>query len=298
MTDNPNNYEKKNKASDFELKDSYSLSELLDLMAFLRSEDGCPWDREQNHDSIKKNMLEEAYEAIDAIDSQQPDRICDELGDVLMQVVFHAQMASEKGTFTFSDVVSGICKKLISRHTHIFGADLGNSPEEVLNLWEEHKKKEKGLGSHSQIINDVPKSLPALQRSYKVQQKAAKAGFDWDNINGPIEKIHEELSEIEDAIKITRQQIEHDTISEQEAGKIISEEVGDLLFSIVNYARHLNVQPEIALAQSTEKFISRFMDVEKKALRKGLKLEKMSLQELDMLWEQVKQEKGNRNEIR
>lgn len=282
--------------NDFIIKENYSLTELRNLMSFLRSEKGCPWDRAQTHDSIKKNLLEEAYEAIDAIDSENPEKICDELGDVLMQVVFHAQMASEKNHFTFDDVVSGICRKLISRHTHLFGDDTGGTPDEVLDLWEQNKKKEKGLKSHSQVLLDVPKTLPALQRSYKVQQKAAQSGFDWEDRSGPLDKIHEELEEIEAAVNATRQAVMQNAMSPEQAGRIISGEVGDLLFSAVNYARHLKVQPEIALNGSVEKFISRFSLVEDKVRGKGLRFEDMTLVQLDRFWDEVKLEiSGNEN---
>lgn len=272
----------------FIIKNSYSMTELRELMSFLRSENGCPWDRAQTHDSIKKNLLEEAYEAIDAIDSESPERICDELGDVLMQVVFHAQMASEKEEFSFDDVVTGICRKLISRHTHLFGDDTGGTPAEVLNLWEQNKKKEKGLKNQSHVLQDVPKTLPALQRSYKVQQKAAQSGFDWNDKSGPLAKIHEELEEIETAVNMTGQAVQENKMSHEQAGRIISGEIGDLLFAAVNYARHLKVQPEMALSGSTDKFIRRFSLVEKKVIESGNRMEDMTLQQLDQFWDQVK----------
>jgi tetrapyrrole methylase family protein/MazG family protein len=277
-----------NNSQKFIIKDKYSMEELRELMAFLRSPQGCPWDREQSHDSIKKNLLEEAYEAIDAIDSEQPERICDELGDVLMQVVFHAQMAAEEQKFDFDDVISGICRKLISRHTHIFGDDNSGSASEVLDLWEKNKKKEKGLSSQSQVLKDVPRSLPALQRSYKVQQKAAKSGFDWADKYGPLGKIHEELDEIARAEVETETAVRNGQMSKEQAGRIVAGEVGDFLFAAVNYARHLQVQPEMALSGSTEKFIRRFASVEDLARVEGLNMEEMSLAELDALWDRVK----------
>lgn len=274
----------------FVIKDNYTIAELRELMAFLRSDKGCPWDRAQTHDSIKKNLLEEAYEAIDAIDSENPDRICDEMGDVLMQVVFHAQMASEREDFTFDDVVSGICRKLISRHTHLFGDDTGGTPDEVLDLWEQNKKKEKGLKSQSHVLRDVPKTLPALQRSYKVQQKAAQSGFDWDDRSGPLDKIHEELDEIESAVNETRLAVINNKMTSEQAGRVVAGEVGDLLFAAVNYARHLKVQPEMALNGSVEKFITRFSLVEEKVREQGKKLDDMTLSQLDRFWDQVKLE--------
>lgn len=278
------------KAEDFIIKDRYTIEELRALMAFLRSPEGCPWDREQTHDSIKKNLLEEAYEAIDAIDSEDSAKICDELGDVLMQVVFHAQMATEQGSFNFDDVISGICRKLISRHTHIFAGDSSGTASEVLGLWEKNKKKEKGLKSQSQVLKDVPRSLPALQRSYKVQQKASGVGFDWEDKHGPLAKIHEELAEISQAELEAAAAVEAGEMTAEQAGRIVAGEVGDFLFAAVNYARHLKVQPEMALSSSTEKFIRRFTAVEEMAVLEGLDLNDMSLAELDKLWERVKAE--------
>ena len=264
-------------AESFVPKNEFTVAELLDLMAFLRSEQGCPWDREQTHGSLRQNLLEEAYEVIAAIESGQPDRLCDELGDVLMQVVFHAQMAAEDGTFTFSDVVTAICNKLISRHTHIFGPDRASTPDAVIANWEKNKKLEKGLESQTQVLLDVPRTLPALQRSYKVQQKAAQVGFDWAEADGPRQKIEEELAEIQAAPNQER----------------LEDELGDLLFSAVNYARHLKVQPEMALNRATEKFIRRFAALEALAESRQLKLGTLPLAELDRLWDTVKQdEKG------
>lgn len=268
-------------AESFVMKEHFTVAELLDLMAFLRSDQGCPWDREQTHRSLRQYLLEEAYEVIDAIESGKPDRLCDELGDVLMQVVFHAQMAQEAGAFTFSDVVAAICNKLISRHTHIFGPDRAATPDAVIANWEKNKKREKGLDSQTQVLLDVPRALPALQRSYKVQQKAAQVGFDWDKADGPRQKIEEELAEIKEA-------------SNQDH---LEDELGDLLFSVVNYARHLKVQPEMALNRSTEKFIRRFAALEARAEASNLKLGALSLSEMDRLWDDVKQdEKGGKSD--
>ncbi len=277
-------------AEDFHNKDHYTMEELITIMAFLRSDRGCPWDRAQTHDSIRKNLLEEAYETIDAIESGKPERICDELGDVLMQVVFHAQMAREAGSFTFSDVIDGICRKLISRHTHIFGQDHAATPEEVIDNWEKNKRQEKGLRSQSQVLTDVPRTLPALQRSYKIQQKAAQTGFDWDDAAGPRGKIDEELGEIEECVQNCRNATEDGVMSSEEAGRLIAGEVGDLLFAAVNYARHLHVQPEMALNRANDKFIRRFTAIEQLAQQRSLNLEAMPLAELDLLWDEVKRQ--------
>ena len=280
-------------ASDtFTVKDQYTIGELRTIMAFLRSENGCPWDKVQTHDSIKKNLLEEAYEAIDAIESGDPALMADELGDVLMQVVFHAQMASEQAAFDFDTVVSNICRKLVSRHTHLFGQDQADTPEAVLDNWEKNKLKEKGFASQSQVLVDVPRSLPALQRAFKVQQKAAQVGFDWDNPEGPKDKILEELDEIREILALTREQVVQELLTAEQAGRAVAAEVGDLLFAVVNYARHLKVQPEIALTQTTDKFIRRFTEMEVLAEEDDKDLDELTLSELDALWEAAKAGEG------
>lgn len=274
-------------ADHFTIKERYTLDELLTIMAFLRSDSGCPWDRVQTHDSLRKNLVEEAYETIDAIDSGKPERLCDELGDVLMQVVFHAQMAMEAGAFDFNDVVGGICRKLISRHTHLFGQDQASTPAEVLDNWEKNKRLEKGLSSHAQVLADVPRSLPALQRSYKVQQKAVRAGFDWSDASGPRQKIDEELAEIN---QVLLKNGDGGPGGSPDFERLVAGEVGDLLFAVVNYARHLHVQPEMALNQATEKFIRRFAAVEQLARDRAMILDDMTLEQLDRLWDEVKQQ--------
>lgn len=275
-------------AADFVIKDQYSMLELLQVMAFLRSDHGCPWDKAQTHASLRKNLLEEAYEAIDAIDSGKPERLCDELGDVLMQVVFHAQLAMEAGEFTFDDVIGSICRKLISRHTHLFGDDQAETPEAVLATWEKNKLKEKGHLTQSQVLDDVPHSLPALHRSYKVQHKAAQVGFDWPDASGPLMKINEELAEIEECISSTRKAVRDGQLTPEAADLALEDELGDLLFSVVNYSRHLKVQPEIALTGATDKFIRRFTRLEELAILNGQELAELDFETLDQFWEQVK----------
>ncbi len=265
----------------FPLKTAYTIDELLALMAFLRSDQGCPWDRAQSHTSLRQHMLEEAYEAVEAIQEGSPDRLCDELGDVLMQVVFHAQIASEHKSFSFEDVVTGICRKLISRHTHLFGADQAKTPDEVLNHWEKNKRLEKGQGSQAAVLDGVPQTLPALHRSYKVQQKAAQVGFDWPDARGPQNKIREELDEVTAMAGQDLRAEDHQAALELE--------LGDLLFSVVNLARHLKIQPELALNRATDKFIRRFTRLEQAALAQDQALESMSLAELDGLWDAVKE---------
>ncbi len=264
---------------DFLDKQHFGMDDLVAIMQHLRGEGGCAWDRAQTHESIRKHVLEEAYEVIDAIESGRPDRLCDELGDLLMQVVFHERIAREAGEFDMEDVTTGICRKLISRHTHVFGEDVAGTPDAVIDNWEKNKKIEKGLQNHADVLDDVPRTLPALMRSYKVQQKARQAGFDWSDIAPVEEKVREELEEIREA----RQAGGADQADR------IADEVGDLLFAVVNYARFLDVQPEMALQRTTERFIRRFRHVEASADAAGRRLEDMSLEEMDRFWEQAKE---------
>ena len=254
---------------------SYTMDDLLSIMKRLRADDGCAWDRVQTHQSIKRSMIEEVYEAIEALDNNDDKMFANELGDVLLQVVFHARIAEERGAFDFNDVVNEICTKLIERHTHVFGNEKAGNETEALDAWEKNKKKEKGLKSYSDALIDVPKNFPALIRAEKVQKKAKNAGFDWDSIDGAIDKVYEELDEIKAEMKNSNQ-------------VKINEEFGDLLFSVVNMGRFLKVDPEISLTDATNKFIDRFVKMEKLATSKGLKLDEMSLSELDELWGEIK----------
>ena len=250
---------------------NYTMDDLLNIMKRLRADDGCAWDRVQTHQSIKRSMIEEAYEAIEALDNNDDKMFANELGDVLLQVVFHARIAEERGSFNFNDVVNEICTKLIDRHSHVFGNDKAGNETEALDAWEKNKKKEKGLKSFSDALLDVPKNFPALIRAEKVQKKAKLAGFDWDSIDGAIDKVYEELDEVKSANQET-----------------VGEEFGDLLFSVVNVGRFLKVDAEMSLTDATNKFINRFVKMEKLATDKGLKLDEMSLVELDKLWEEIK----------
>ena len=257
------------------LKDRYEFSELVDIMKLLRSENGCPWDRDQNHRSLKKYLIEETYEVLESIDLDDREKLCEELGDLLLQIVFHAQIASEEGTFNINDIISGICRKMILRHTHVFGEDKADTPDEVVSNWEAIKKKEKGIESQTDVLKDIPSNLPALMRSYKVQQKASQVGFDWDKVEDVFDKVREEIKELEDVYK--SKNVER-----------INDEMGDVLFSLVNLSRFLKIQPELALTDATNKFINRFEFIEKESAKEGKKLEGMSLAEMDGLWNKAK----------
>ena len=253
----------------------YNIENLLEIMRLLRSPQGCPWDREQSHASIRSNMIEEAYEAVDAIDRGSSADLCEELGDVLLQVVFHSQMSGEAGEFDFSDVTDGICRKLILRHPHIFGDTVANTSAEVLDNWDRIKRAEKHHSSYSETLEAVPRAFPALMRAQKVQKRAAKAGFDWQDATGPLEKIREETAELTESLN-----------SGDKASAV--EEYGDLLFSAVNLARHIGIDSENALGDATEKFIKRFAAVEKLAQSHGCNMKDVSDKQLDAWWEQVK----------
>lgn len=253
------------------MEKKYTVDDLLEILKVLRSENGCPWDKAQTHDSIKKNMIEETYEAIDALENGDDSAFANELGDVLLQVAFHATLAKERGAFDFDDILNEICTKLIARHTHVFGADKAASAEDALSTWEKNKKKEKNLKSDSELLKDVPHGLPALMRAQKVQKKAAACGFDFPNIEDMLKKIGEEAFELAEA---------------KDENK--AEEYGDLLFSVVNMARFLKLDAETALAASTNKFIKRFEKVEKEASETGRSINEMTADELDILWQKAK----------
>ena len=259
---------------DFQYKDLYGVRDLVEIVRILRAPGGCPWDAEQTHQSIRRNFLEEAYEAVEAIDEDSPEHLEEELGDVLLQVVMHARMEEEAGRFNLDGVADGICKKLIYRHPHVFGDVSVSGTGEVLSNWEALKRKEKGQATNTDALEAVARSLPALWRAEKVQKKARKAGFDWPDVSGALDKLTEELSELKEAVA---------------TGGNVAEELGDLLFSAVNAARFLKVDPEDALNGATDKFIGRFRRVEAGAAGQGKAMEDMSLAELDQLWDRAKE---------
>lgn len=256
-------------------KKDYTFKDLIDIMKVLRGENGCPWDKAQDHQSIKYSLLEESCEAMEALDSKSYDDFANELGDVLLQVVFHSQIASENEIFDINDVINHICKKLVSRHTHIFGDDKTETCDEALDIWEQNKKLEKGLKSQTEIMRDVCSYLPALMRARKVQKKAADVGFDWDDSKGALDKLSEEIEELKCAVNA-------------ENTENIEEEFGDLLFSCVNVSRFLDINPEDSLKKATDKFIGRFEKVENEAISMGKNLKDMTLAEMDAIWDKIK----------
>ena len=260
---------------EFQRKDHYNIDDLLEIMKILRSPEGCPWDREQTHESIRQNFIEETYEAIEAIDTKDTELLKEELGDVLMQVVFHALMEEEAGKFDFSDVADGVCHKLIIRPPHVFGNVVAADSDQVLKNWDAIKMETKAQKTQSEVMDSVSKALPALMRSQKVQKKAAKAGFDWEDISGALDKVSEETEELKQAIDNSSQ--EH-----------CLEELGDLLFSVVNVSRFLDLDSEYALTVACDKFIDRFKSVEFLASQRGINMKEASLRQLDALWEEVK----------
>ena len=256
-------------------QEKYSIEDFLEVMKILREPGGCPWDIEQTHKSIRRDLLEEAYETADAIDLDDKDALCEELGDLLLQVVFHSDIARRNGEFTFDDVVDGITKKLILRHPHVFGDVEADTAAQVLENWDAIKRVEKHQDSYTDTLESVPRAFPALLRAAKVQKRAAKAGFDWDEMSGAFEKLNEETAELKAAV-------------ESGVQCDIDEEFGDLLFSMVNVSRFIKTDAEASLAKATDKFIARFKLVEDKCVKQGKDMKEMSLKELDDIWNSIK----------
>ncbi len=258
-----------------DLGNKKDFQDLLDIIETLRNPGGCPWDREQTHESLKSALLEECYEVIDAIENEDEDALIEELGDVLLQVVFHASIGKEDGYFDIMDVIGGISNKMINRHPHVFGNEKANTSEQVLVNWDEIKKEEKGIKTLTEEMQNIAKSLPATTRAYKVQKKAKKVGFDWDDVNCAMDKVKEELNEIKEVYNC-------------EDKSIIEGEVGDLLFACINVARFLEVDGELALDKTIKKFIKRFSYIENEAIKNNKNLKDMTLEEMDKLWEEAK----------
>lgn len=258
-------------------REKYSIEEFLEVMKILREPGGCPWDIEQTHKSIRRDLLEEAYETADAIDTDDSAALCEELGDLLLQVVFHSDIARRNGEFTFDEVVDGITKKLILRHPHVFGDVKADTSAEVLDNWDKIKRVEKHQESYTDTLESVPRAFPALLRAAKVQKRAAKAGFDWDEVNGAFSKIPEETAELKEAI-------------ESGVRTDIDEEFGDLLFALVNVSRFIGTDAEDSLNKATDKFIKRFSAVEVECVKMGKDMKEMTLTELDEIWDRIKKD--------
>ncbi|MGN1480779.1 nucleoside triphosphate pyrophosphohydrolase [Porcipelethomonas sp.] len=261
---------------EFEFKETYNIDDLLEIMAILRSPEGCPWDREQTHGSIRQDFIEEVYEAVEAIDLDDRELLREELGDVLLQVVFHCQIEKEKESFAFADICDELCKKLIVRHPHVFGQVTVADSGEVLKNWDSIKKETKGQKTYGDTLESVAKSLPALMRAQKLGKRAMRAGMDFKGVQDAFECVKSETSELEEAIAQGNQ--EH-----------IEEELGDLIFSCVNTARHLGIDAEQALDKASEKFIKRFKETEKLVTLSGADMKALSIDELDAYWRQAKQ---------
>ncbi len=259
-----------------------TFEDLVALMARLRSPDGCPWDREQTYDSLKTFVIEEAYEVLDAVEERDYDKLAQELGDLLLQVVFYAQMASEEGKFNVQDVINHLSDKLIRRHPHVFGDLRVNGSAEVLKNWERLKAEER-VSAHDgsspedapSLLGDVPKALPALLEAYQMTRRASRVGFDWKTIDELLEKLREEVQELRDAL------------SRKERGKI-EEEAGDLLFVAANIARFLELDPEMALRRANRKFRKRFEEVEKRLAEQGKSPDLAHQAEMEHYWNQAK----------
>lgn len=261
--------------NNFDFKENYNIDDLLEIMRILRSPGGCPWDMEQTHQSIRKDFIEEVYEAVEAIDLEDTDLLREELGDVLLQVAFHCQIETENQNFAFNDICDELCKKLIVRHPHVFGQITVSDTGEVLKNWDKIKKETKGQKTYTDTLESVAKSLPALMRAQKLGKRAMRAGMDFKCMEDAFECIKLETDELSEAIKNGDKQ--H-----------IEEEFGDLLFSCVNTARHLDIDAEEALTKASEKFIKRFKETEKLVTLSGADMTALSIDELDDFWRQAK----------
>lgn len=243
---------------------------LVEIIARLRAPDGCPWDKEQTHATLRGNLLSECYEVLEALDDEDSARLCEELGDLLLQITLHAQIARDSGEFEIDDVIKGIATKIVRRHPHIFGSTKVKDAEEVMHNWEELKREEREEGAS--MLEGVPKSMPALAYAYEISRRAVRVGFEWEDIGGVIDKLAEEIREIKDSA------------SREEKEK----EFGDLLFTLVNVARWEGIDPEAALREANRKFYKRFAYMEELCRQRGLNFPELSFKEKDDLWEEAK----------
>ena len=270
---------------EFNSKPKYGFDDLVEIVKILRAPGGCPWDMAQTHRSIRSNLIEETYEVVEAIDNNDTDLLKEELGDVLLQVALHAEMERENNVFDMDDVCDGICKKLIIRHPHVFGDKTADSEQQALQNWDAVKMQTKQQKTQTEAMQSVSRALPSLMRSEKIQSKSSKVGFDWDSVYGALDKLYEEYSELKVAIN-------HGGEPQQR------EEIGDLLFSVVNVSRFLNIDCEQALYEACDKYINRFSLVEQLAQERGIDMKTATLSQLDSLWEEVKiKQKQNNMEV-
>ena len=262
---------------DWEFKEKYDLNDFIRIIDVLRGPGGCPWDIKQTHESLKLNAVEEAWEVVDAIDEGSAAHLREELGDLLMQVIFHASIEKERGGFTLDDVADEAVKKLVHRHPHVFADVKADTPEEVLTNWDAIKRADRGQQSTDSVMDGIPKGLPGLMRSQKIQNKAGKLGFDWPDVSGAMDKLREEVGELQEGI---------------DAGDVenIKEEIGDALFSVVNVARFFKVDSEECMHAACAKFIRRFRYLEEGAARRGLRLEDMSLGQMEEIYQEARHE--------
>ena len=259
----------------FNFKEHYDINDLIKIVEILRSENGCPWDKVQTHKSIRSDFIEEVYEVIEAIDMDSAEMLREELGDVLLQVVFHSQIKTEEKIFCFEDVCNDICQKLVIRHPHVFGEVKVDGCEQVLTNWEQIKQQTKGQTTYTETLKSVPKTFPALMRAQKVGKRAAKSGMDFADVKDAIERLKSEIAELEEAV------------AENNPDKI-KDELGDVLFSCTNVARKTGVDSETALTESTDKFISRFSKTEELIRLKEIEMNSLGIDELDEYWKQAK----------
>ena len=256
---------------------------LVDIMARLRGPDGCPWDRKQDLESLKPMLIEEVYEVIDAVDNQDYEGLAEELGDLLLHVVFHAQLGREMNEFGIDDVIDGICDKLIRRHPHVFGNEQAGDADEVVKQWEAIKareKSEKSRDSSQSVLHDIPAKLPALHEAHKISSRVARAGFDWPEIDRVFDKLHEEIQELREAIALP---------PGNQAREALEDELGDALFVMVNIARFLKIDSESALKRANRKFRARFQFIERELAGEGKTLEESSLAEMEAIWQRAKE---------
>lgn len=272
---------------------SQAFHDLVGVIARLRSPDGCPWDIKQTHESLKPFLLEEAYEVLEALDTQDPRHLREELGDLLLQILLHAHIESEKQAFSIEDVITDLTHKLIRRHPHVFTAASDEAPkldsEQVVNQWEAIKRAERSTeqGDDS-ILAGIPASLPSLLRAHQIQKRAARVGFDWDTPNQVVEKLDEELEELR--VAASRLPVSNPSVREAETNAAVEHELGDVLFTIVNVTRFLRINPEEALRKANNRFIARFRQMERQSAQEGKDLQEMTALEWDTLWEAAKRQ--------